>query len=533
LILTMRISSILTVLLHLLRHVRADGTYKSRPDLSPPHLNITINNSSALSPGYLFIAPFVGYPDPTDHGPLQPAPYILRSDGDLVWSGFTYFANWAANLQVARWKGQDALFAFEGAHNSLHGHGHGHHTFLNERYENIRELRAGNHQLSDKHEFIVVNETTALIQIYHPLPIDLSPYGAVQGQEWIVDARFQELDIETGEVLFEWRSLDHISPHETKLPLPKGQAGWGYSSSTAWDYFHINSLAKGEDGHYLLSARHASTVYKINGTSGEIIWRLGGNWSDFTMGPEVEFGFQHHARYLKQDGVKIQISLFDNSIYGSESGGGGDKVVQIYPFSRGKYIELDLVEKTATLVKAFHPPEQGIIAHSQGSLQTLPNANVLINWGSEGQITEYDSEGRILYHAFLDSGVLAAGVQNYRAFKYNWTGYAAETPAVAIEHDSGEGTAVYVSWNGDTRTRKWRLFEVTAGGKTEYVAEAGKNSFETRLIVPGRKMNAVVVDAVGEHGQVLTTSDVERVRDYHQHAVASLPPRQNQMRIDL
>jgi hypothetical protein len=209
--------------------VVADSTYKSRPDLAPPKLNITTPASSSVEKGFLFISPFTGFPNPVDHGPLQPAPYILADTGDLVWSGFTYFSVWAANFQVAKWKGREVLFAFEGQHNSLHGHGHGHHTFLDQHYRNIRELRAGNHLLSDKHEFIIINEETALIQIYHPIELDLHRFGAQEGQTWIVDARFQgkkenpgdifeltfesELDIASGAVLFEWNSLDHISPN--------------------------------------------------------------------------------------------------------------------------------------------------------------------------------------------------------------------------------------------------------------------------------------------------------------------------------
>lgn len=89
---------------------------------------------------------------------------------------------WAGNFQAARWKGQPVLFSFEGAHNSLHGHGHGHHTFLDQNYQNIRELRAGNHMLSDKHEFIVLNETTALFQIYQPVQKNLRRYGGTDKQ---------------------------------------------------------------------------------------------------------------------------------------------------------------------------------------------------------------------------------------------------------------------------------------------------------------------------------------------------------------
>lgn len=48
------------------------------------------------------------------------------------------------------------------------------------------------------------------------MPCELKAYGGSKEQQWIVDARFQELDIETGKVLFEWSSLDHVDP-EGKL----------------------------------------------------------------------------------------------------------------------------------------------------------------------------------------------------------------------------------------------------------------------------------------------------------------------------
>jgi len=203
----------------LLTVVRADWQFISRPDLAPPRLNITIPATKDVEPGYLFIAPFSGYPEGTRHGPLQAAPYIFTDGGELVWSGFTYFSIWATNFQAARYKGKDVLFSFEGSHNAAYGHGHGHTTILDHHYETIRELRAGNHRLTDKHEFHIIKETTALIQIYHPVPYDLAPYGGSAEQQWIVDAKFQELDIETGKVLFEWSSLDHISPEGTSYFL--------------------------------------------------------------------------------------------------------------------------------------------------------------------------------------------------------------------------------------------------------------------------------------------------------------------------
>lgn len=107
------------------------------------------------------------------------------------------------------------MLSFEGSHNPKYGHGHGHVTFLNQNYEVIKEVRAGNYHIMDKHEFNIINEQTGLIQIYHPVRRFLGKYGATEEQQWIVDAKFQELNLTSGEVIFEWSSLKHISPHES------------------------------------------------------------------------------------------------------------------------------------------------------------------------------------------------------------------------------------------------------------------------------------------------------------------------------
>ena len=178
----------------MLQLVAADWQFKSRTDLAPPRLNITIPAAEEVEKGYLFVAPFGGLSNnaaPSSHGPRQEAPYIFRDDGELVWSGYGYYSIWTANFQKTRWKGKDVLFSFEGDHNPAYGHGHGHVTFLDQHYETIRELRAGNHKLVDKHEFHVVNEETGLIQVYQPVPTDLTPWGGSLEQQWIVNAIIQ------------------------------------------------------------------------------------------------------------------------------------------------------------------------------------------------------------------------------------------------------------------------------------------------------------------------------------------------------
>ncbi|KFG83575.1 hypothetical protein MANI_016079 [Metarhizium anisopliae] len=502
----------------LLAPVAADWQFRSRPDLAPPRLNITIPATNAVDKGYLFLAPFAGFPDtPTEqHGPRQAGPYIFRDNGDLVWSGYSIFSIWSTNFQAGRWKGKDVLFSFEGDHNAGYGHGHGHITFIDQRYETIRELRAGNHKLVDKHEFHIVNEETGLIQIYQPVPRDLTKWGASPEQQWIVNAIIQELDISTGKLLFEWSSLDHVNPDETILPINPGQAGSGYNSSDAWDYFHINSVDKDAEGNYLISARDACAVHKINGTDGSIIWRLNGNRSDFKMAKGTEFCFQHHARWLSQeDGIEI-ISLYDNSAHGTEHSGGSE--VHTAPTSSGKILKLNTKSWTADLVRAYFPPDN-LLSKSQGSTQVLPGGNVLVGWGSEGAVTEFTSDGTPIFHAYMDSGLLGDGVQNYRAFRYNWTGLPSEDPAI-VALESNDGTAVYVSWNGDTETAVWRFYAETDDfASRHFLGEVERKSFETKLLVPNQKLTSVSAEAIDASGKLLISTAVVKTEQ------EILPPR--------
>lgn len=289
-----------------------------------------------------------------------------------------------------------------------------------------------------------------------------------------------------------------------------GQAGAGWNSSDAWDYFHINSVDKDAAGDYLISARDACAVHKINGATGEIIWRLGGLKSDFELGANVAFCFQHHARFVSRDGDEEVISLFDNSAHGTENHRGHE--VHTHPISQGKIISVNTATWTAEIIQAFQPPDN-LLAKSQGSTQLLPNGNALVNWGSEGAMTEFTSDGTPIFHAYMDSDLLGEGVQNYRAFRFNWTGLPTEEPAI-VAHKTPSGTAVYISWNGDTETVAWRFYALTDNyGSRLFLGEADRSGFETSLLLSGCGYTHVVAEAISGQDRVLRTTQVTRVQD--------------------
>jgi hypothetical protein len=284
------------------------------------------------------------------------------------------------------------------------------------------------------------------------------------------------------------------------------------NTTEAWNYFHINSIDKDDQGNYLISARNYRAVFKINGTTGDIIWQLGGlHNSSFYVPKNVEFAFQHDARFRSrsENGQIDVISFFDNAAHTSP---GWD----ISPFSRGRFVQLNHTSGEASEIATF-PAPFGLSAHSQGNLQHLPNGNVFINWGQAGAVTEFAWDGEVLFHAFLDSEPAGKLVQSYRGFRGNWTGTPVEEPAIVALRGSGdEGLiAVYVSWNGDTETAAWRLYLETGveGVKARtLLGEVGRKSFETEFDIHNSAIHGLDADskffakAVDKHGIVLVTT---------------------------
>ncbi|KAF4467272.1 Arylsulfotransferase ASST [Fusarium albosuccineum] len=516
------LTATLTLTAALLNAANADSQYRSRPDLAPPRLNITIPATDKVSPGYILVGPYPGF-DGVRAGPEQPAAYIFTNDGDLVWSSLGYYAGWVANFQAVKYQGKPVLQAFQGALDSFHGHGYGTPMLLDDHYRPVALVEALNHRLISIHEFKIVNEKTALVEIYQPTAIDLSRYGGSDDENWIADGIFQEFDIATGELIFEGHTLDFASPADSVIPLRSGRAFTGVNASDAWDYFHINSVDKNEAGEYLVSGRHMSALYKVNGSDGSLIWQLGGKKSTFSLPNGLDFGYQHDARFLdrSEDGEIETISFFDNSARSDRQRAGG--VDLLHPHSRARIVQLNNTDNTAKEIKTFIPPDL-LSVWSQGNVQVLESGNVFVNWGQAGAVTEFKLDGTPIFHAYLDSGALAPGVQSYRGFRYEWTGHSRETPALVPYAEDGE-TTLYVSWNGDTVTHAWRFYYQCAsdndGGAFETIklGEVKRSSFETSLSLSSPSLQckgkgsgffAHAVDAVGK---ILSSSAVVGVKD--------------------
>lgn len=494
----------------------ANLAYKSRPDLAPPVLNITIPATNETANGLIFYTPESIYADDTGHGPAQSGPYIFTEKGELVWSGFSYIGPRSENFQVHTYRGQQVLSIFEGSHNSPMGHGHGRTTILDNRYRPLQQIKGGGHKLADQHEFLFFDDNSALLTVFDPEIRDLSPYGATsENQQWILDNKIQKVDTDTNRVLWEWSSLDHIDPAGTNLTLQSGNAGLGVNSSQVWHYFYMNAFdVDPETNTYLLSARSMCTIFKMDGNTGNIIWQLGGKHSDFALGDGVDFCWQHdtrmHKKYLHHEtkGSKEIISFFDNSAHENLAGGPD---LRTRSYSAGKVVELDTEKHTARLIAEFRAPGD-LSVRSQGNLQLLPNGNAFINWGYVGAMSEHKPDGTTIFFTGLDSGRLGPGSENYRAFKFEWHALPYEEPALVAfkEHN---GTALYVSWNGDTETMIWKFYELKGNGERGFLGQSRRTGFET-VFQTSRSVAHVMAEAYNVQGERLVSTPVIESREY-------------------
>ena len=443
-------------------------SFRSRPDLHPPTIDIVTQAHNNTAPGYIFLAP--------KEGAGQDGPMILDSSGEPVWfHPLQKQDGIAMDFKVQRYRGEPVLTWCESK--VVAGHGQGEYVILDSSYREIKRVRAGNGYEGDHHEFLITPQETALITIYGSTRMDLSPVGGSKDGR-VLDGIVQEIDIESGEVIFEWHSLEHVGPEESYLEPPE-------NPRMSFDYFHINSIDVDHDSNLLVSARKTFTVYKIDRQSGEILWRLGGKKSSFEMGPGTRTRYQHDAR-RQPDGT---ITIFDNgSLY------------MIYP-SYGIVLELDEDEMSATLVRRYPHPARRHVA-TMGNMQVLPNDNIFIGWGSNPLFSEFSTDGELLFDARFPPEV-----ESYRAFRFPWVGHPSdEEPAVAVEAGSADELRLYASWNGATEVASWQVVAGSSPDKLEPVgSSAPKEGFETAIRV-NTSEPYVGVQARDGSGRVLGTS---------------------------
>ena len=438
--------------------------FRSAPALQPPEVRVKTATPDA-GDGLVFVAP--------KRGASRQGPLILDAAGEPVWFHPLPGDEQAFDFRTQQYDGKPVLTWWQGKVATYRGYGTG--RIVGTDYRPVKTVRMGNGYAVDAHEFQLTDRGTALMISYHVVPWDLSKLGG-RRDGTVEDCVVQEVDVASGAVLFEWHTLGSIPLGESLRTAPKQQG-------QAHDPWHLNAVTLDADGNFIVSARHTSTIYKIDRDTGDILWRLGGKRSDYALQPGAEFHLQHDARR----GADDTISLFDNVAEDLPARGRR---------SRGLVLQLDEKAKTASVAAEFKHPGT-VLSGTQGSMQKLAGGGAFVGWGgAQPWMTEFGADGAPVW----DARFVPPKVESYRAYRLPWSAPAGEGRPVAAARATAGGTAVWMSWNGATGVTQWRVRP--QGGP---VSTWPRDGFETAVTLR-RRVPALRVQALDADGDVLGTS---------------------------
>jgi arylsulfotransferase ASST len=202
-----------------------------------------------------------------------------------------------------------------------------------------------------------------------------------------------------GQVVWEWRSWEHLEPTSHPITLQDRRAEWT----------HANCVAETYDGNLVVSFRNISTVVLIDRSTGNVIWRLG----------SPPLAQQHDPRPLPNGNLLI----FDNGAHRRDHPAPFSRVIEVNP-------------RTNAIVWEYSEPSLfDFFSPYLSSAQRLPNGNTLICEGCQGRVFEVTHQGQIVWEyvspyfveeeffmrGLRDGGETRKSVVNnwiFRAFRY-------------------------------------------------------------------------------------------------------------------
>ncbi len=444
--------------------------FHSAPELEPPTTYSLASDAAPPAGHHLFMGP-------AGVGGAQSGPMIVDNAGEPIW--FRH-APWPTNFAVHSYRGEPVLVWWEGK--VLTGYGFGEAVILDRSYREIARVKAANGHHVDLHELTLTDRGTALFTC-PPVttPRDLSAIGGSPTAS-VRESIFQEVDIATGRLVQEWRSLGHVDPTES------------YRAPThEFDYLHLNSIDVTPDDNLLISGRHTWALYKLDRASGAVMWRLGGKRTQFAIGGDAQFAWQHDVRMPNARTVTV----FDN---------GDDGRTAIHR-TRALALSVDQRARRVMLSRAYLRPRP-VTATAMGSARRLGDGHMAVGWGSAPYVTEFDASGAVRVDLRIGT---SSDQKSYRSFRQAWSGRPASDPAVAVSRNRSSGRATaYVSWNGATEVAHWWVHAGPRRSDLRRVGVTPRRGFETAINL-GTSEGYVALTALDAHGRVLGRSAVVAV----------------------
>jgi hypothetical protein len=251
----------------------------------------------------------------------------------------------------------------------------------------VWEVRHPDHH----HDARLLRNGNVLLLCLCPLPAEIARrvQGGLPGTEanGVIYADYLLELTTSGEVVWEWRSWEHMEPERYPITPQDMRHEWT----------HGNTVAETAEGHILVSFRNISTVVMIERASGNIIWQIGG----------PPLAQQHDPRPLPNGNILI----FDNGTHRHDNPVTFSRVIEVDPRTS------DIVWRYAdqSIFEFFSPYISGA--------QRLANGNTLICEGCHGRIFEVTTAGEVVWeyvspYFFQEPGRVGLNNWVFRAFRY-------------------------------------------------------------------------------------------------------------------
>ena len=201
---------------------------------------------------------------------------LLDVKGNVVWS----YQSTNVGFKVVRFTKNHSFLCLIGTKENEPGYGNGI-LELSLKGDTLLYLKKGQKDFQQTiHHEILLNPQNQVVTLCRDERIlNLVSKGGV-AKDTVVGDGIVVLDRQ-GRQLWRWSVFDKLDPLLDNNMLKNKK-----------DWMHANSIAFDEDGNYLVSFYNNGQIWKINSTTGDIIWRFGNN-GDFEMPGNAVFDQAH------------------------------------------------------------------------------------------------------------------------------------------------------------------------------------------------------------------------------------------------
>jgi len=313
---------------------------------------------------------------------------ISRYDPDQAFNGTTFFQSMASRVLVQcdmegniLWEYRDPAAHQIGDFEILED---GNILYMTEGAPKIiryadRTIVWEHRKIAGHHSLILTPMGTLMMIVSEWFDVEHEPWWPVYK---VHGDKIIEMDLDTHEIIWEWRLRDHVDPvehhHEKEMAkIVDGSRPWSHCNTLK---YYENLAFEGRlYATVLLNSRHLDTFWMIDHATGDILWSCGQHGTLGRQEPPAEILFSHaHDVEIIHSGNFL---MYDNGNYRPEL------------FSRALELRIDPVVGTAEEAWAWTEPDPRLYDWAMGDANRLPNGNTIITNSLSGRIVEINPAG--------------------------------------------------------------------------------------------------------------------------------------------